>query len=252
MIDCFMFFNELDLLEIRLNSLAPYVERFVICESLTTHRGNPKPLYFGENKDRFKGFNITHLISDGGMTADAGKNQGDTWKRENYQREFLMNGIRDIDPETIILISDLDEIPNLKDYKNGKEGVFRQKLYYYFVNVFSGQSNWKGSIAIRKKNISTLNLLRDRRWNHRTIGDGWHFSTLGSIENIIYKIESFAHWDLDRPDVKSKISENRDKFLDPYNRPWGRRPRKCSVEVPSGPEWLLENKEKYPQLWYKV
>jgi len=251
MIDCFMFFNELDLLEIRLNTLASRVERFVLCESTLTHSGKPKSLFFDENKDRFKGFNITHLVSDGGMTPDAGKNRGDPWRRENYQREFLMNGIKDEEPDTMILISDVDEIPDLETYQEGVEGVFRQRVYYYYFNVYACVNNWKGTIAIRKKNITTLNKLRDNR--NRTAGNGsrgWHFSTLGTVDNIIYKIESFAHYDLDRPDIKAMIPENRRTLIDPYRRGWNRIPTQCMVEEPSGPKWLLDNKDRYKHLWW--
>ncbi len=250
MIDCFMFFNELDLLEIRLNSLAPYVERFVLCESMFTHSGKPKLLYFQDNKERFKDFNITHLICEGGMTLDAGKNRGDPWRRENYQREFLMKGIEDVDPEAMVLFSDLDEIPNLEIYR-GNEGVFRQRMYYYYLNSYAGVNNWKGTIAVRKKNITTLNKLRDARNRTPLVGcDGWHFSTLGTVENIIYKIESFAHYDLDRPEVKALIAENREKLWDPYRRHWGRTPRNCSIEMPSGPKWLLDNKDRYSHMFW--
>jgi len=248
MIDCFPFFNELDLLEIRLNSLAPYIERFVLCESTRTFSGNTKPLYFEENKDRYKDFNITHLIEDGGMTKDAGKNKGDAWRRENYQREFLMNGLVDVDPETMILISDLDEIPNLEGY-NCEEGVFRQKLYYYYLNCFTGMNRWHGTIAVRRKNIPTLNILRDNRDKMPiAVGNGgWHFSTLGTPENIVYKIESFAHIELNIPNVKDKISYNQTNLIDPYHR----NPRKYAIEMPSGPKWLLENKDRYKHLFYE-
>ncbi|MFH1563854.1 MAG: N-acetylglucosaminyltransferase, partial [Nitrospirota bacterium] len=111
-IDCFMFFNELDLLEIRLHSLASYVDRFVLVESPITHSGNPKPLFFEENKDKFKDFNITHLIY---LPAERG-----IWGREIRQRAYLLNGIADADPEDMILISDVDEIPDLTQYKKAE------------------------------------------------------------------------------------------------------------------------------------
>ncbi len=161
MIDSFIFFNEVDLLEIRLNSLGPYIERFVLCESSVTHSGKDKPLYFPENKERFKDFNITHLISP--------PRNASSWRLEHYQREYLMNGISDIDGEEIILLSDLDEIPNLKDYEPGTEGVFRQSLYYYYLNVFTGISNMKGTTATKKKNIFSLNHVRNYKGRVSTI-----------------------------------------------------------------------------------
>jgi len=243
-IDCFPFFNELDLLEIRLNSLAPYVDRFVLSECPVTHTGKPKPLYFEENKDRFKDFDITHLVVKD-YEGLIGRNP---WKLEKYQRGYLMNGIREVDPECIILISDVDEIPNLEVNKNSI-GTFVQKLYYYYLNTYTGSPS-SGTVAIRKKDITSLNYIRGIRIGsifRRIYDGGWHFSTSAPLGNIIEKIESFAHHELDVPEIKSKISENLDNLVDPYNR----NPDKFKVEMPSGPKWLLDNKEKYDHLFYK-
>ena len=129
-IDCFTFFNELDLLEIRLHSLAPYVDRFVLVESPITHSGKPKPLFFEENKERFKGFNITHIISP--------PMEGGSWDIEINQRGHILDGIKDADPEDVILISDVDEIPDLRQY-DGREGIFILDLFYYYFNCFTGE-----------------------------------------------------------------------------------------------------------------
>lgn len=257
-IDAFPFFNELDLLEIRLNSLAPYVDRFVLCEMSITHSGNPKRLWFEENKERFSAFPITHLIApipDKNLDIEMGKQSGDAWRLEHYQREYLMNGIQDADPEDIVLLSDLDEIPNLEDYK-GEEGAFKQKMYYYYFNVFTNTHLWKGPIATKRKNIHTLSRIRNLRNKIPTVvmDGGWHFSTIGTPEQIIYKIESFAHTELNTDGYKSRIAENRAKLIDPYGRApenWKNYPRyEFTVEMPSGPSWLLENKERYSQYFY--
>lgn len=164
-----------------------------------------------------------------------------------------MNGIKDVDPDEIILLSDLDEIPNLKNYKLGEEGSFRQKLYYYYCNVWTG-TQWRGTIAIKKKNILSLNHTRNYRKKYKTIvqDGGWHFSTLGTTEQIIYKIESFAHVELDKPEFKDRIEHQKANLLDPYNRGaenWENRHYKLRVEMPNGPEYLLNNKERYNHLW---
>lgn len=246
-IDCFMFFNEIDLLEIRLNSLAPYVKRFVLCEMPITHSGKPKPLFFQDNKDRFKEFNITYLV--------APPREGSSWKLEHYQRDYLLNGITDVDPDDIMLISDMDEIPDLSKYHVGDEGVFRQSMYYYYFNVYVSGS-WKGTIAKKRKNLANFNDIRNLRNRMPTIvkQGGWHFSTMGTAENIKYKIESFAHIELDKPEFKSRIEENRKNLVDPYNRGapnWGERGLKLIVQMPSGPQWLLENRAKYEHLFWK-
>ena len=91
MIDCFTFFNGLDILEIRLNCLAPFVERFVLVESPFNMVGKRKPLYFDENKERFKDFNITHLI-----VSDHEKHMSHMWEPYYYQLDFLLNGLTNV------------------------------------------------------------------------------------------------------------------------------------------------------------
>lgn len=251
-VDCFPFFNELDLLEVRLNSLAPYMDKFVLCEMPVTHSGKPKPLFFQENKERFKDFNITHLI--------APPYHRDSWRTEHYQREYLMNGLHDVGDDEIILLSDADEIPDLSQYDMKTEGSFRQKMYYYYFNLYIGVDNWRGTVALKKKNMlslrekNPLNKMRNLRERFPVIhnSNGWHFSTLGSIEDIIYKIESFAHIELDKDEFKSKLKERRMKLEDPYScgaPNWRQDALQLTVEDPSGPKWLLQNKHKYPHLW---
>jgi len=241
LIDTFLFWNELDLLEIRLNSLAPYVDRFVLVEAPFTHSGKPKSLYFQENKEYFKDFNITHLIMGDEFLDE------DPYETEKNQREYLMKGIEDVPPDATILLSNLDEIPNLEYYRKGTEGVFRQKLYYYALNVYTGRSNWHGTIAVQKENLKSLRDLRDRRnrINVARRDGGWHFSTLGTPEQIIEKIEAFHHQEYNLPYYKKGIAMNRANMVDPYNRGG----KQFFIEMPSGPEWLLKNKERYPQLW---
>lgn len=246
-IDCFLFFNELDLLEVRLNSLGPYVDEFVLCEMTTDHRGRVKPLFFEANKERYKGFKITHLI--------APSIEGSSWVLEHYQREYLMTGIERVSgPEDMILLSDLDEIPNLQDWKQ-EEGVFRELVYYYYFNVCANTS-WETTVAFKKKNKrKTLQKVR----NHKSLYPalpygGWHFSTLGTPEEIVHKIESFAHVELDKQEFKEDLRRRKENLLDPFvgGAPnWRKKPLKLTVEMPSGPKWLLENRDRYPQLFYR-
>ncbi len=241
-IDCFTFFNGLDMLEIRLNCLAPYVEKFVLVESPYTMVGTRKPLYFDENKERFRDFNVTHLVVD-----DHEKHMGG-WEPYFYQLDYIMSGISDVDGDTMILLSDFDEIPDLKNYQEGKEGSFRQKLYYYYLNTYTGDDNWVGTIAICKKNIIKLSehrLYRKRMKKLSKFG-GWHFSYIASEKEIIEKIEAFCHQELNTQEIKDRIAENKKNLIDPFNR----SSRKFSIEMPSGPEWLLNNKEKYKSLFY--
>lgn len=227
MIDCFTFFNELDTLEIRLNTLAPYVDEFVLAECAVTHSGNPKRLYFDENKERFSKFNITHLVIP--------VINGTSWEREEYGREYLMNAIP---KDEMVLISDVDEIPDMSTY-TGEEGVFEQSVYYYFVNCFTGVNNWRGTVAV--KNPPSVRYTRENKKNYKVVGGGWHFSTLGSVDDIKYKIESFLHTEMNTKEYKDSIANNRKNLMD--------RHRKFSKHNPNGPEYLLKHKEKYSLLW---
>ena len=254
MIDCMMFYNELDLLEIKLHAHAPYVDRFVICECPVTHSGKEKPLYYEENKSRFKEFNITHLVVDDyaeymnwfpgeGIAERCSSAQ----KIENHQRDFLINGIQDVGPETIILISDADEILNLQEYK-GEEGAFLQEYYCYYLNVFMKRG--RGPIAIKKKHLSNFEGMTDARSkmkHDRITGTGWHFTCLGTTEMILEKIGACYHQNFNTDEVRVKLNLTRDALMDPYLR--RRYNTKFVVQMPTGPQWLLDNKDRYSHLF---
>src|SRR5579863_8430750 len=105
--DCFTFFNELELLELRLNELAGVVDRFVIVEATKTHSGKPKPLHYRDNQARISRFHsqIIHVIVDDMPVSD------DAWTLENFQRNCIVRGLTGCRPDDFILISDLDELP---------------------------------------------------------------------------------------------------------------------------------------------
>ena len=135
MIDSFGFFNELSTLNMRLHELNDFVDYFVLAESTVTFTGNPKPLFYKENKERFKAFHnkIIHIVIDDMPESN------DAWDRENHQRTCLKRAVSlvpDICAEDIILVSDLDEIPNPKYlsralFDDDKIYVFNQRLFYY-------------------------------------------------------------------------------------------------------------------------
>lgn len=135
--DCFQFFNELDILKIRLNVLAPVVDRFVISEATETFSGLKKPLYYEENKHLFAKFadKIIHVVVDDTP-------QGGTHERDTFQKNAVTRGLSNCKDEDIILFSDLDEIPNpdkiceiLQNFQEDKIYHFAQRLFYCYLNM---------------------------------------------------------------------------------------------------------------------
>jgi beta-1,4-mannosyl-glycoprotein beta-1,4-N-acetylglucosaminyltransferase len=148
--DCFLYNNENLVLDIRFNTLNQFVEKFIIVESQYDHQGNKKELNFKiENYNKFKD-KIIYLVID-----NFPKNLSN-WERENFQRNYLINGFDVIKDDDYIMISDLDEIPDLskiKEIENSKFTVFEQNMYYYKINIINQTSPyWYGS-RICKKNI---------------------------------------------------------------------------------------------------
>ena len=172
--DCFMYFDEDLILDLRLNYLNKYVDHFVIVESKYNHNGEKREPLFDINK--FKKFEnkIIYLlldheckdfskINDGdNLDLVAGKKVMNALKRENYQRNFLYNGLTKAEEDDWIIISDLDEVPNLEnnDLKKVKNKIvfFKQMMIYYKLNLFLEEFPWIGSKACKKKRfkISTM------------------------------------------------------------------------------------------------
>lgn len=194
--DCFTFFNELDLLNIRLNILSPYVDKFIIVEAGKTQSLIDKPFYFEENKDKFSNFlnKIIHI-----KVEDYPDNKNNLWEMENHQRNCISRGFSNLADDDIVIISDVDEIPDPKKFvifKNidFKLASFEQDFYAYFLNLKSISSNWIGSVAVKYsilKNISPQNI-RNHKDRIPTLikNGGWHFSWLGGAEQAWEKSRS--------------------------------------------------------------
>jgi beta-1,4-mannosyl-glycoprotein beta-1,4-N-acetylglucosaminyltransferase len=206
-IDTFCFFNELDILEIRLSELYPYVDRIILCESSFTHSGQSKPLYFEENKDRFAKYldKITHVI-----VKEFPKTE-DPWIREHYQRDIMINILNEkCKNDDIIIVSDLDEIPRgdkIAPVITPK--FFEQNQYSYYLNynvgispigpgTFSRITSYKW---LKESKLSLTGLRYHPLTNDDKIADGgWHFSWMGGGKNIAKKLESWAHQEFNKPE----------------------------------------------------
>ena len=231
--DCFTFFNELDILEIRLNEMAPVVDRFVLVEARKTFQGADKPLYFDENKARFAPFldKIEHVIVD--FPEDLGlyrKAASQAWAREYYQRDQIAQGLITAQPDDLVIVSDVDEIVSAsvlreaaQNYKSGSMVVFSCPAYSFYFNRRIKNGYWYiGSrMTIKQAAISPQDQrstklfaargLRDtlmghwhtRLWNKINTGfggpmieiteAGWHFTSIGGWDAFRAKRQAFAH-----------------------------------------------------------
>lgn len=208
--DCFTFFNELDLLEFRLRLLNDYVDHFIIAESNLTFNGKNKPYNFEASRERFKEWEnkITYLPvkqTTEGLHFENDKSYNPVsaaWKLENEQRNALGQVSHLINDEDLVLVSDLDEIPDpavLRKLKPiGEPVAFSLLFHYYYMNCQNtGESRWwQGCVAASGKMFKEITPqgLRNNRDIYRSIKKGgWHFSFLGGAEKISYKIQSYAH-----------------------------------------------------------
>tara|TARA_Y100000590_G_C15655998_1_gene990638 strand:+ start:690 stop:1505 length:816 start_codon:yes stop_codon:yes gene_type:complete len=259
--DCVTFFNESELLYLRLNILDEFVDYFVICEAKEDHRGNKKELNF--NISKFKKFKnkIIYLV------IDKFENCKRTWDRQNYQRDYLINGIASANEDDIILFSDVDEIPNLNNFidffkKNSEKiGIFNQKMFYYKLNLqVQDYVIWEGTRVSKKKFIKSFSWLRGnvrlknlryKFWRfdkfkkiYEIKNGGWHFSFLGDAYSIAAKIKSYTHSEYDKEKFTNikNINERILKQIDPYDR--NKKLKKISIDK-NFPEYLVNNINYY-------
>ena len=226
--DCFMYFDEEILLDLRMNILDKYVDYFVIVESTFTHKGEERKLHF--NHKRFEKFEnkIIYLVYDekpkdikeilkNDIEPDiSNKFIINALLRENGQRNFIINGLKDADDDDYILVSDVDEIPNLEEVNfskiNQKILLFRQDMFYYKFNLNLPNFSWTGTKGCKKRNFISpqwLRNIKDRKYNFLRFdtffsktkymnikiidNGGWHFTNLKNAKEIEYKLKSYLH-----------------------------------------------------------
>ena len=210
--DCFPFFNELDIAEIRFKELYDHVDYFVVSESTLTHSGNPKPLYFQENKERFARFSdkIINVVCDNPTSP----NNGDmNWTREKHQRTFMYQILQNrCQNDDIIITSDADEIVSSKkmqEIRNIKEMTFLElKPSWYYLNLIS-DPKWIVAKALpfwqlRDMFRGDLSQVRVSGAGPCIQNAGWHFSYMGGRDQVIQKLESFAHQEFNTPKHKNE------------------------------------------------
>jgi len=258
--DCFPFFNELDLLEIRLNTLNDVVDYFVISECTHTFTGKPKELHFQKHIDRFSKFKDKIIYS---IVSDSPEHY-DTASREIFQKNAILRPLEKCSNNDVILISDLDEIPNpikvkevLSDMNPQKIYVFKQNFYYYYINNlieedYFGTKKWNGTRLCTYEIFKFLkvNSIRNRDqmlpYSIDVSDGGWHFSFIGGKEKILEKLDAYAHQEYNTDEVRNALDKNMDcNTQDLFFR-------KMTAKVVSldntYPKYLLENIDKYIHL----
>jgi len=218
--DCFLFFRELDLLEIRLGELDPVVDTFVLVEARRDFAGNEKPLVYKANRSRFAAF--AHKIRHVEVLDEPG-DAGRRWIRQAHQRRAILDGLHDARPDDLVIVSDVDEIPAAErvaeanaDPRPNAVHFFNQPLHRFYLDVRdSGGTRWIGSRAVRARRMIDPTRLRKLKpvnypraprayealyWAYRSVAEfgalttrvlhrdaGWHFSSLGDVDYLMAK-----------------------------------------------------------------
>lgn len=242
--DCFTFFCELDLLRLRCEELKELDVTHILCEAPFTHTGDPKPLYYAENKHLFKDYNIVHLIDQ------SFPNNGDAWANENHQRDTLIFGLSECEEDDVVGIFDADEIPKasmIKLYKPemGIVGVKMDKLSY-FLNCVEGYQQWEvGRLCtyeMLKK--TTPNKLRNNGFETVMCDAGWHFAWMGGYEKMVQKLDSFAHQEANTSKLRSNLKEK----YETGQSLWGEDYWRFVKIDETFPKYLFEHQEEFTHL----
>lgn len=282
--DCFTFFNELDLLEIRLNTLSGVVDYFVIAEATRTYTGKPKELLFDRNRERYANFldRIRYVVVDNLLSENevAKDSYNLTWVNENRQRNALIKGLEDAHNDDIVLLSDMDEIPRPLSILKAKEELqknrssvrLEMRSYNFYINFENYTcSSWLlGTIVVKygdfigadltrrvecdrytqksENSGSTLQKLRFLKSELIIDDAGWHFSFLGGIDAIQRKLEAFSHSEfgsVPREMLEMRLRSGNDLF--------GRNGRFFGVPIDSSfPEFIVENQLRFSGLLFPV
>tara|TARA_B100000767_G_C19597919_1_gene464347 strand:- start:44 stop:865 length:822 start_codon:yes stop_codon:yes gene_type:complete len=264
--DCFLYFNEDLLLELRLNILNNYVTQFIIIEAAEDHQGNNRKLNFdikkfSKFKDKIKYVPLKKIPIDKNIKLPKNWHKGHL--KEQSMRNSIGKYLDNAKPNDWIIISDLDEIPNPKTFKRFnpklKYAFFEQKFFSYKFNILNTtQPNWYGSRICVKKYLKSPQWLRGIKIKKRNIfkrylfnlnyeiikHGGWHFSNIKSPKEIIEKTNAFCHGELNQDKFKKEdlIEKKIDQLKDIYNRKINYR--KIDIDN-SFPEFFTKNLGSY-------
>ena len=263
--DCFSYWDEDLLLDLRLNILNNYVDYFVIIEGSKTWQNNPKKFKFDFNKyQKFLDKIIYIKVED----LPDGK---DPYLRENHQRNCISRGLVNSKPSDLIMISDLDEIPNpdvIKKFNpQMRYAAFKQRNFNYKLNLLSSKNpHWIGTRICLNKYLNSPQWLRELKFKKRPfwrldklrlnniINDGgWHFCNLKKPEQLLYKYKNLCETNdpinfneridkkyLSLDSINKMITEKKDIIGRNHNY------KKVSIDK-SFPSYLIDNISNYKE-----
>jgi len=285
-----MYYDEDLILDLRLNLLNKYIHKFVIVEAKYTHSGKERRLNFDINKYlKFKDKiiyivvekmpdNIKELRHNESENKKNSKILNNSLSRENFQRNQISLGLKEANDNDLIIVSDVDEIPNLENFTHkNKITIFYQKMFYYKFNLKHPTINWVGSKACKKKYLKSPQWIRDiksktypywrldvlfsknKYFNINYIKDGgWHFTFIKSLDEIHFKLSNFLHH-LEFEKSKINISDlgtiiNQKKILYDHNADkktdkWKSKISLIKVSDFELPKYLIKNKENYTEFF---
>lgn len=284
-----MFYDEEMLLDIRLNTLDKFIDKFIIVESMFTHSGKKRELIFDIKKfQKFKD-KIDYLVVESlpkgiepinSYDADDIKESKiilNAYRREHHQRNSILNLLKSAEPNDQVIISDVDEIPNLENINfneiKNKIILFNQKMFYYKFNLILENMNWYGSKSCKMKNLTSPQWLRDVKdkkyplwridalFSEKKYNDvffvqdgGWHFTNIKTPEEIDKKLRSYLHHiEYDQSNISAKeidkmIKEKKpvyDLLANSSEAKFRSQKKLKTVDMNELPIYLQKNKEKF-------
>jgi beta-1,4-mannosyl-glycoprotein beta-1,4-N-acetylglucosaminyltransferase len=291
--DCTTFYSEHMMMDVRFNVLNEYVHKFIVVESLFSHSGKKKKLNFDiNNYPKFKDKIVYIVIEKEAEDIINNKNQlnhqsvlrHNSLKRIHQSYNYMLHGIKQASDNDLIILSDNDEIPNLrsKQFQNSKKDliIFKQLFFYYKFNLLYDLIPWFGSKACKKKNLKSFEWLRNIKnkkyplWrldtyfshlkniNLEVINDGgWHFTNVKSPSDLFLKMKNFGHHDefdasgLTLDDVSQKIKDKvvfYNHFHDQSNQEkWNYNYKLKKIDLKLLPNFLTNNIDQYKE-WFDL
>lgn len=281
---CFCFFNELELLKLKLEELWDTVDYFVISESDVTHSGISKPPYFFENKDKFEKYkdkiiyqavrdtpndfinlkvdpkkdDATNLVIQRVIDGDWWDHSVQSYGRDTFQKESLIRPLitSNCQDDDLVILGDLDEIPKAsiikqiaEDFDDDEIFHLQHKFCWYYLDIEKSNEVWYGNIVTSFKRFKEQSFceMRTRKAGNFVDNAGWHFSYTHGADAIKTKIESFGEQSLNTPQIKDNIANNIENCLTSGHDLYNRPARfeVIPIDYETMPKYLVDHQDEF-------